>query len=546
MLLNQMSDPFLLDIESPRGKQRLPIRPDEASAPLTTLLRRKELPLNTRCGERGLCDGCLVELHRGHLQHLQTGVTVSAGVTPLMVRGCEYRLAGGEAALVVPGRSYLAHQPQIVSEFKLNIPWANAPLVQGEGLGAAVDIGTTTVAVLLVDLPTGDILEETSDFNQQVRFGEDVLTRIKLCSQDPKMIQQLRHAVVNETIEPLLRRALLEIKRPVSDLKCVTISGNTTMLHLFAGVDPTPMGTVPFTPTFLDHRVLHWENDFAETEIHLLPGAAAYVGADLTAGVLASGLLYDEGPSLLVDIGTNGEIIFKNGDKMLGCATAAGPAFEGAGLSCGMRGVDGAIERIRLTNEPFTLSLDKIGKDTAAAPLGICGSAYIDFLGEARRIGLLTENGRFEDLPGTQPHFIRDENDRLALRVARGKAGRDIIISEVDIACLLQAKAAIAAGLFTLLEREGISPADVKKVYLAGGFGMHLSVRHAIGCGLLPGFEPRQVEVIGNSSLAGAYVTLLDTNAMRELERFTPRVDVIELNREPNFEDHYIDQLSLP
>ena len=173
-------------------------------------------------------------------------------------------------------------------------------------------------------------------------------------------------------------------------LACVTVAGNTTMLHLLAGVDPTPMGTVPFTPAFLDHRVIRLP-DLGAADVHLLPGMSAYVGADLCAGALASGLAYDDGPSLLVDIGTNGEIILKHNGLLHGCATAAGPAFEGAGLTSGMRASPGAIERIRFDCEPFAVHTKIIGRRKA---IGICGSGYIDLLAEGRRIGLLNEHGR--------------------------------------------------------------------------------------------------------------------------------------------------------
>lgn len=542
-----MKDSFFLDVESPLGTQGFPVNGEDAKLAISALLRKKELSLNTRCGERGWCDGCLVELRAGHAENLATGEIIGVSSSPVVIRACEHRLCKEDASLFIPGRSFLAHEPQIVSEFKLRIPWAKAPLVSGGGLGAAIDIGTTTVAMVLVDLKTGDILGEASDFNQQVRFGDDVLTRIKLCSEDPSMLRKLQRVLVKRTIEPLLRRTLLEIKRPPSDLKCATVAGNTTMLHLFHGVDPSPMGQLPFTPAFLGRQIARWENsDFSETEFHLMPGASAYVGADVIAGVFASGLIYDDGPSLLVDIGTNGEIILKKEGKLTGCATAAGPAFEGAGLSCGMRGVDGAIERIRLKNNPFALSLAKIGQDGSTPPLGICGSAYIDFLGEARQTGLLSETGRFEQIPGTESFFTQDDGEKLALRISQGRAGHDILISEFDIARLLQAKAAIAAGVVTLLERENLKPSDIKTVYLAGGFGLHLSVRHTIGCGLFPGFTTKQVEVIGNSSLGGAYVALLDSNAMREIQSLATRVQVVELNQDPHFEDHYIDQLTLP
>jgi uncharacterized 2Fe-2S/4Fe-4S cluster protein (DUF4445 family) len=260
--------------------------------------------------------------------------------------------------------------------------------------------------------------------------------------------------------------------------------------------------------------------------------------------MVATGLLYDEGPALLVDVGTNGEIIAKVGDRLIGCATAAGPAFEGAGLSGGVRGVTGAIERVRLRAAPFGAECDIIGG--GARPIGLCGSAYVDFLWEGRRIGLLGPNGRFNGEFSAQAGdaIAADEWGRKLRLHAQGAAG-PIWISEVDVARLLQAKAAIAAGISTLLGLLGTTPAAVKTVYLAGGFGLHLSLEHAIGCGLLPGFVPAQVAVVGNTSLGGAFLMLNDRSLLEEAKAACRRMEAIELNLQPGFEDAYIDHLSL-
>lgn len=595
-----------LEVESAKGRQTIVPTGDELRMRLSALLRRKNLPLNTRCGERGLCDGCLVELLEGHLFHIATNELVAAQQPAALVRGCEYRLAEGKPARIhVRPRSLLAYEPQVVVDFRINVPRAHDPLWQqielsrselaggvGEAiarrrhgqrpvrvaagvgmpksdrpivtteyhgdhwlvtdmadkplagtLGAAIDIGTTTVAVLVVDLSNGQIVGRVAGFNRQMNFGDDVLTRINLCGTNPEMLGKMQSAILNDTIAPLL----LEAGATPDRLKCVTLAGNTTMLHLLAGVDPSTMGYVPFAPAFLDHRV-HLAKDLPftmpaldfNTPVHLLPGAAAYVGADLVAGMFASGLAYDAGPSLLVDVGTNGEIILKYNDHVLGCATAAGPAFEGAGLSSGVRASDGAIERIELSTSPLTVHTEVIGN---LKPTGICGSAYVDFLAQARTVGLIGPTGRFDLNLGGEV-VVPWEDYGHALRVAHGPT--DICISELDIARLLQAKAAIAAGILTLLERVGMTPQQVKKVYLAGGFGMHLDVEHTIRCGMLPGFRPEQIEVVGNTSLAGAYLALLDTGVLDELKRIGKKIDVIELNLDPGFESRYIDQLMLP
>ena len=422
-------------------------------------------------------------------------------------------------------------------------------------LGVSVDIGTTTVALLVCDLHDGKVLAGAANFNRQMHLGDDVLTRINLCSSDPAQLKHLQDLVVRETLEPLLAEALGKAGGTLAQVRCMTIAANTTMLHLFAGIDPSPMGLAPFTATFLEHRVISSADIFqpsaAPTQpstvpphsfaIHLLPGAAAYVGADLTAGAFATGLVYDEGPSLLVDVGTNGEIILKRGEHLSGCATAAGPAFEGAGLTNGVRATAGAIAHIELKQKPFAIVLEKIGQ---GMPIGLCGTAYVDFLAEGRATGFLNERGRMTEEFTEQTIPWKDYG--RALRVATGTGKADIVVTETDIAGLLQAKAAIAAGILTLLERCGLTPAQIKKLYLAGGFGLHLNRANAIACGLLPGFVPEQIEVVGNTSLAGAYLALLDCGALDEIARAGQKMDVIELNLDPGFEDRYIEQLSLP
>ena len=648
-----MSNVLVLKVQLPETRKTVLVPPDQLQERLTELLRRAGVTLNTRCGERGLCDGCIVELLSGRLVDLGRAETIAVEKGPVRVRACQCRLVTGEPVRIrVPRRSMLGQGPQVVSRFTINVPRAHSPLCQfvklrgrdltgSEGLragacrvlaerlhtphavrcpppavsqmarysdnadiyvslecdgsqwhvtgvsdspvnrriGSAVDVGTTTVALLLIDLDTGEILAEASGFNRQMQFGDDVVTRIGLCATDPTMVKRLQEVILGGTVGPLLESALQKARRSSDDVACFTVAGNTTMLHLLAGVDPTPMGTVPFTPVFLDHRVIRsaalrstpsrghskdtapepgesgevrhaaiatrrWASQ-AGPAVHLLPGAAAYVGADICAGVLASGLVYDEGPGLLVDVGTNGELVLKRAAQLLGCATAAGPAFEGCGLTCGVRAGDGAISHLSFTLDPFAVHTELIGN---GPPVGICGSAYIDFLAEGRRSGLINRMGRFnrKALPRGAERLVCQEDSGWALHVANGPGRQHIVITEADIATLLQAKAAIAAGIVTLLARFDLPPAAVKTLYLAGGFGLHVNAASAIGCGLLPGFASHQVLVLGNTSLAGAYLALLDSGAIEELKLIGRRIEIVELNLDQGFERCYINQLRLP
>jgi uncharacterized 2Fe-2S/4Fe-4S cluster protein (DUF4445 family)/ferredoxin len=536
-----------IDIVLPSGSERIFPSDGEPGTSLAELLARGGHPLNTRCGRGSRCDGCVVRLHNGSVVHRSSGRQVDANGHPRSIRACEYAPLDGIALQIeVPERSLLRRLPHVVSQFQLSVPAGNDPLVATpalEDLGAAIDVGTTTVAILLVRLATGEIIGRATNFNAQVQHGADVLTRINLCRNDGAMTGTLRTSVIDQTLVPLLKSAAAEANADLKHLRCMAVAGNTTMLHLVAGEDPSDLGIVPFTPRFLDHRELRISelSLFAPAAaVHLLPGCSAYVGADLAAGAVASGLFYDAGPSLLVDIGTNGEIILKSGDDFYGCATAAGPAFEGVGMSCGTYAGEGAVSHLRLSTSPFGIEMNVIGAAGAKA-MGICGSAYIDFLAEGIRSGLLTATGRFDldRVSNADAYITRSEAGRV-LQLAE-----DLSISELDISKLLQAKAAIAAGIETLLRRAGLEARQVKTLHLAGGFGMHIDIDSAIACGLLPGFTRGQIRVVGNTSLAGAYLALLDKSAIHEMRQLRRRMTIVELNQDPSFESCYIDHLQL-
>ncbi len=515
---------------------------------LSKVLSDHGYPLNTRCGQRGLCHGCEVILQQGSLMIGDSEIVASA-----TLRACRAQLHG-PIRIAIPARSRIEHKPQVGETFEIAVPCAHDPLFPVDGTrdtAFAVDIGTTTVVVLLVDLATGEVLSRAGGFNAQIRFGDNVLTRID-GARTPEAIAAMQESVVSETLALLLLEACQRAGRDVSRIAGGTIAGNTTMLHLLVGEDPTSLGIAPFTAGFLTSRLmtaagihLTAEGLAPETPIQLLPSIAGYIGADITAGVYATGMVFDEEPSLLVDIGTNGEIVLQHGGALTACATAAGPAFEGCGLRCGTRAREGAVSDLAMTLDPFEIRMQTIGGIPPMRATGICGSAYIDFLATARGCGLLGYAGRFDAatwaaLPET---FRLTDDDERALSLAGPGSPR---ISEVDVAVLLQAKAAIGAGIETLLETAGIRAEEISRVYLAGGFGMHLNVTNAIAIGLLPGFKPEQVRVVGNTSLAGALLALIDRTTLAEMEVLREQVRVIELNLAEGFEDRYVEHLMLP
>ncbi len=562
---------MLLEVDL-KGTRRVINVPDaHRQLPLSTVLRRAGIALNTRCGERGLCESCIVRPSQGSLSNLASGATVDARFAA-DIRACQHRLNGdAHCRIEIPDRSLLHQRASVVTEFHAptlasfdpiwrtdadfdGATWlpAKRSRVPARPLGVAIDIGTTTVVVLLVDLKDGTILSRSSDFNQQMRLGDDVLTRITLAS-DPASLIEMRRAIVEDTLVPLILSAVQIAEASPGDVVCGTVAGNTTMLHLLMGVDPTPMGVVPFTPAFINHRIA-WGDPLADLgrssgldlQLHLLPGCSAYVGADISSGMIATPLLASPPPSLLLDVGTNGEMVLRlDQDRLFGCATAAGPAFEGSGLTCGTRAVDGAITHINISLNPLDLKLRQIG---TGKPIGLCGSFYIDFLAQGRRAGLLDPGGRYVDqvVKDHPDRFVPTECSGRAMKVARGIGGIDLIVSEGDIAKLLAAKAAIAAGLKTMMCEAGIVAADIQRLYLAGGFGLHLDRNSAIACGMLPDFTEHQISVVGNSSLAGAWMCLCSADALKNAITVSRNVTILELNRHESFEDFYIDMLALP
>lgn len=515
---------------------------------LSKVLAEHGFPLNTRCGQRGLCHGCEIVLQQGSLM-----IGNSEVAAPATVRACRAQL-NGSATIAIPARSRIEHRPQVGETFEIAVPWAHDPLfplVDMRDTAFAVDIGTTTVVVLLVDLTTGEVLSRAGGFNEQIRFGDNVLTRID-AARTPESIASMQQAVVGETLAPLLLQACQRAGRDPAQIAGGTIAGNTTMLHLLVGEDPASLGIAPFTARFLTGKSmaasdihLTVEGLAPETPIQLLPSIAGYIGADITAGIHATGMVFDEHPSLLVDIGTNGEIVLQHMGSLTACATAAGPAFEGCGLRCGTRAREGAVSDLAIKRDPFEISVTTIGGIPPSRATGICGSAYIDFLAGARSCGLLGHAGRFDAAAwaALPEKFRLTEDDERALSLTGPGSP---CISEVDIAVLLQAKAAIGAGIATLLDTAGIRAEEISRVYLAGGFGMHLNVANAIAIGLLPGFTPEQVRVVGNTSLAGALLALIDRTTLAEMESLREQVRVIELNLAEGFEDRYVEHLMLP
>jgi len=411
--------------------------------------------------------------------------------------------------------------------------------------GVAFDIGTTTVSGQLVDLNTKKVLASKATHNAQAVFGSDVITRIIYASEGDGL-ERLHHAVI-DNMNAIIKAIIDENKINMNNITGVMCAGNTTMVHLLLRLDPTYIRREPYIPTANTVPVIR----AAEAGIKInprgllecVPGVSTYVGGDITAGVLASGMDMQDKLTLLIDVGTNGEIVLGNKEWLVCCSASAGPAFEGSGVACGMRATQGAIQRVEI-GDKLDPKLTTIGEKP---PRGICGSGYIDALAELFLHGIMNRDGKIDSAIKTDR--IRDSEFGKEFVLAFKKdagAERDVVITEQDIENLKRSKGAIFAAASILLKKLSLKAEDIENIYIAGGFGTYLNIEKAIAIGLLPDLDRKKFSFIGNSSLAGAREILLSYDAMRDAERIAAKMTYMELSVEPSYMDEYVSSLFFP
>lgn len=408
--------------------------------------------------------------------------------------------------------------------------------------GIAVDIGTTTVVLYLINCYDGSLVDVGMTYNSQMRYGDDVITRIVHATEGGG-INELRNAVVgdiNDMLLPVLEKN--GINR--DDVVAAVIAGNTTMSQLFWELDPSSIREEPYIPTINIFPV--WRAGTAKVRInpqapvYTMPSVGSYVGGDIVAGVLASGMHRNSEIALFMDIGTNGEIAVGNNEWLITAACSMGPCFEGSGIRHGMRATEGAIESIKIDPVTFEPSFGVIGN---TAPIGICGSGMIDAISELFFTGIIDQKGKFaRDLKTDR---IKIENEGPEFILYRGEH-KDIVLTQADIENVIRAKAAIYAGVSVLLKEVGLSLDIVERVYIAGGFGNYLDIDKAIMIGMLPDLPKEKFSFIGNTSIAGAYLCLLSQNMRQEAEEIAGKMTYIELSVSRGFMDEYMSALFLP
>ena len=474
---------------------------------LLAALRKAGFSVPAACGGRGKCGKCRVKLNG--VQRLACKVIPTDGDTVELP----------EAA----GGAILTETVDIA-----------APKAAQSGIAAAVDLGTTTVAVRIYDLKNAAELRTLSAWNAQAAYGGDVISRIRYTMDEPDGLHELSMLIRRQT-EDLILTALADCGRDKAELKSAFLAGNTVMQHIFAGYPVRSIATAPFKPETL------FEAPTGDTllgaEVNFSPCVAGYVGGDITAGLLASKLCSAEGCSLFLDIGTNGEMALVSGGRVSCCAVASGPAFEGAGISCGMPALSGAVSHVRYDRG---FLYDVIG---AVEPVGICGSGLIDLAATLLKLGCIDPGGRLlppELAPEKVRRYIRPDGQGNGVFYLT----ENVYLTAADVRSLQLAKAAVAGGVEVLLDRHGIKAGDLSRVCLAGGFGNYIDPKSAMVLGMLPEISPERLRCLGNTSLAGASMAAVDPECRRELRSCAEKCEYIELSGLREFTEAFTDNMT--
>ncbi len=410
----------------------------------------------------------------------------------------------------------------------------------------AMDIGTTTIYGQLLDLNTGEVVSEYGDFNGQISYGEDVISRIMFAEKGDGL-EVLQKRVV-ETINSVLNRIFKKGKIDRQCVTTITLAGNTTMTQLLLGINPRYIRRAPYVPAAILYPPFHAQDIGINLSPHaqalIYPGVSSYVGGDIVAGVMGAGIYKSEKLTLFMDIGTNAEIVIGNKDWMACTACSAGPAFEGGGIAFGMRAAKGAIEDFSIdpiTYEPMIMTKENV------RPKGICGSGLITIVAQLFENGVIDNRGKFNRTLKTDR--IRQKNDIWEYVLVKKEAtqiDRDITISEPDIDNLIRAKGAMYSGALTLLEEVGLTIQDIEVIILAGGFGSYVDLEKAMTIGLLPEVNPDQVIYLGNSSLLGARMSSFTNILRRDVVSVVQMMTNFELAETVSYMDHYVGALFLP
>ncbi len=487
--------------------------------------------LNTVCGGKGICEKCVVILKPDAQQvlacqhHIQSDLTVTI---PVSSRFFEQKI------LAHGLDTQAAIQPDIYSKYPQTTP--------ATIFGLAVDIGTTTVVAKLIDMTNGQCLATQADLNPQSRYGDDCISRIGYAQTDAKLaeLQKLIVERINELITKLCSRTGID----ANHIYEMCVVGNTTMNHIFLKLPVTQLGRAPYKAFSVDAYDLPANELGLQINpvgnIHTAEIIAGFVCSDTTAVALATGIDSAEETTLAVDIGTNGELVLGTEDKLYAASCAAGPAFEGARITCGSRAVEGAIEAVVVNDDD--IDVDVIGGST---PHSVCGSGLIDAVAVMLNLGVIDATGRF-----VSPKKLRNGSPKIASRITEQngqpafRLAEKVTLTQADIRQVQLAKAAIRAGIKLLQKRIGLRDSGIKRILLAGAFGNYIRRESALRIGLLPAVPAESIHFVGNAAASGARMILLSSQAREQAKELARKIEYVEIANEPNFQTVFADSMS--
>lgn len=510
----------------------------DGSKTILKLLQENHIYIDAPCNANGKCGKCKI--------HITGEVTPYTSDERKLLSSHEHETDIRLACLTKPLGdcviTVLSQQSYTVQESGMKTDFTVSPRAKDEtqtAIGLAVDIGTTTVACYFYDLNTGEQIDTISGLNEQRSFGADVISRINSCIEKEDGKQLLQQTIINQ-LNSAIQKFCNQHRYLSDDIKDIIFAGNTVMLHLLTGDDASGIAVAPFTPTSLygfDLDATKLGLTTSKTaKVYLTDCVSSYVGGDITVGVLSTNVHKEKENYIFIDIGTNGEMAIGNQDGFVCCATAAGPAFEGATIKCGVGGIAGAISKVTVQDNDIVI--ETIGNQPA---IGICGSGLVDAIACLLKLGIIDETGYMDEdeIPETLMYRFQDEDEPLFLLDVEN----NIYLTQKDVREVQLAKAAICAGIQTLIHAKNLTEQDIQKVILAGGFGSYIDKKSACVIGLLPPALLDKIVTVGNAAGMGAIELLLNQDAIEELHTITKKFTYYELSGDAFFQNEYIEQM---
>ncbi len=509
---------------------------------LLALAVKNKIPIDAPCGGSGTCGKCKIRIEKGETDAPRAAQITDEEYAAGWRLACQIKVTS-DLTVFVPEKAASCE-----SGVRLSSPASSGIRQEGDPCGLAVDIGTTTVAAVLADLKTGKPLKTAAAQNAQIRFGADVISRILEQGKEGGR-ERLQRAVVEETLNPMIRALCESVGISPAGIRRAAIAANTTMDYLLLGIPADPIRSEPYVPcTFEENHSCAKDTGLQispDAETIFAPGVSGFVGGDITAGTYYSRIWQRRELSLLIDLGTNGELVLGNREFLICCACSAGPAFEGGDISCGMRASDGAIEACEIDPESMEPTLRIIGAN-APKPAGVCGSGLIDVVSALFAGGIISPKGKFIREGPRIRHDAYDMGSYVLAFPKESKTGEEIAINEADIDNFIRAKAAIFSAVRTLLSSLDLDFSCLEDIVIAGGIGSGINIRNAVTIGMLPALPEERYRYIGNAALAGACEILFSEKAEEELRALASGMTYLDLSAQPGYMEEFVAACFLP